>query len=44
LGSAEFSLYVFRALDAAGYGGFVGLEYRPQADAAATLQTVRELL
>jgi hydroxypyruvate isomerase len=35
---------VFRALDAAGYCGFVGLEYRPQADAAATLQAVRALI
>ena len=34
---------VFRAIDAAGYAGYVGLEYRPTADAAATLTAVREL-
>jgi hydroxypyruvate isomerase len=33
---------VFRALEATGYGGFVGLEYRPLAEAAATLAVVRE--
>lgn len=34
---------VFKAIDAAGYAGFTGLEYRPQADAAATLTAVKAL-
>jgi len=34
---------VFAAIDASGYSGYVGLEYRPQADPAATLATVRAL-
>jgi hydroxypyruvate isomerase len=32
---------VFRAIRAAGYTGFTGLEYRPAADAAVTLGVVR---
>ena len=35
---------VLRALDAAGYGGYVGLEYLPRADAAETLQAVKSLI
>ena len=34
---------IFRRIDATGYGGYVGLEYRPSADHAASLETVREL-
>ena len=34
---------VFQAIEAAGYEGYVGLEYRPLADHAATLATVRAL-
>ncbi len=32
---------VLRAVEAAGYAGYVGLEYQPQADPAATLATVK---
>jgi hydroxypyruvate isomerase len=34
---------VFRSIAAAGYEGYVGLEYRPSADAAASLAAVRAL-
>ena len=34
---------VFRALDAAGYAGYVGLEYRPQAAAESALAMTRAL-
>jgi hydroxypyruvate isomerase len=34
---------VFRAVEAAGYAAYVGLEYRPSVDHAATLATVRSL-
>ncbi|HTE21317.1 MAG TPA: TIM barrel protein [Armatimonadota bacterium] len=34
---------IFRKLDEAGYGGYVGLEYRPSGDPAASLRAVRAL-
>ncbi|CAA9290517.1 MAG: Hydroxypyruvate isomerase [uncultured Chloroflexi bacterium] len=34
---------VFRRIDATGYRGFVGLEYRPSGDHAASLDVVRSL-
>ncbi len=34
---------VFRAIDSAGYPGYVGLEYRPAADTATTLAAVKAL-
>jgi hydroxypyruvate isomerase len=34
---------IFRRLDAAGYEGYVGLEYRPSKDAAETLREVQAL-
>ena len=35
---------VLRAIDAAGYGGYVGLEYRPQARAADSLNAVKAIV
>jgi hydroxypyruvate isomerase len=34
---------IFRRIDATGYGGFVGLEYRPSGDHAASLAQVAAL-
>jgi hydroxypyruvate isomerase len=34
---------ILRRIDATGYRGFVGLEYRPSADHAASLEVVRRL-
>jgi hydroxypyruvate isomerase len=34
---------IFRKLDEAGYGGYVGLEYRPSKDPAETLRDVKSL-
>lgn len=34
---------IFKKLDEAGYEGYVGLEYRPSADPAASLQNVRAI-
>jgi hydroxypyruvate isomerase len=34
---------IFRQLDEAGYRGYVGLEYRPLKEAAASLQAVKAI-